>query len=225
MLFVVWYLRYNRVMTAQNVKNKIKLKMDKANLIGLGVLTLGVLVLLFVGYVAYQKLSPSNNSEKTEKRAEVPLYEQQGRKPNRAAGEKPVQQAYARQDSISEEELRGSWESLLPKGRALLEMKRGKYRLIMLSNRRQNYAQYSNGTYEIVKDIVVLQPNLKSKPPKTKGLKYEVLTRGKIPVAAALYKGKLIWQKPPSGTGLYIPRYNPVLSKANNDIVVWKVLK
>jgi len=205
-------------------KTKEKLKMDKANLIGLGVLALGVLVLLFVGYFAYQKLFPSSNSEKIEERAEIPLYERQGRKPNRAAGEKPAQN-YARQKSISEEELKGSWETMLPKGRALLEMKRGKYSLIVLSNKRKNHAQYSNGTYDIMDDVVVLKPDFKIPALKTKGIKYEILTRAKIPVSAALYKGKLIWQKPPSDVDIYIPPYNPILDKTKNKIVVWNVLE
>ena len=73
---------------------------------------------------------------------------------------------------------------------------------------------------------MVLSPNLKLGPPKSKQeYRYRILTRGSIPVAASLHEGKLVFQSPPDDAGVYIPSYNPILSRGTRNVVVWTLFK
>ncbi len=205
----------------QNLKEQIG-----NNLIGVVILGLGALALIMVGYLAYQKLYSSDVSDKVQQN-DVDLFKKAGRVANRAAGEKPTSEktTYKRQKSISEKEISGAWQARLKNEKALLEMKKGKYRLIIIPNKASKKRYYSNGDYKIQDGIVMLMPDLNRGPPESETFKYSVLTRSKMPLMAVKYKGKLIWQVPPRDIKIYVPPYHPVLNRAEDKIVVWSVLE
>lgn len=199
--------------------------MNKSNLIGLGVLGLGVFVLLFVGYVSYQRFGGGGDEIAQNN---IDDFKREGRRssqaPNRAAGEKPTT-AYKRQKSISEKQIAETWETLLNEGSALLEIGKGKYRFILMPSDPSSTRSYSNGTYTIKDDIIILEPDLSRGAPESRTHKYKLLTRSKMPLMVAKYKGKLIWQVPPPEVRVYVPPYHPILNRAKDKIVVWSVLE
>ena len=207
-----------------------KEKFTKANLIGVGVLALGVLALLFVGSIAYKKLF---GAEDEISQSDIDEFRQAGeeretRAVNRAAGEKP-KQTYKRQKSISEREIRETWETRFLKGRGLLEIGKGRYRFILIpdntSNTQAKVRYYSNGTYKLEDDIIHLQPDFVIEPPESQNFDYKILTRSKMPVMASKHKGQLIWQVPAADVRVYVPPYHPILNRAKDKIVVWNVLE
>ena len=201
--------------------------MTKSNIIGLGVLGLGLLAIIWVGSMAYNSFFGVPSTEEASKRQGNSSRKISG-VPNRAAGERaqaPIK-TYKRQDSIALRDMAGTWQAKLSKGIALLEIRKSSYRLIVITDKTSLNRSYSNGTIEIDGDIVVLRPNLKLGPPKSKQpYRYRILTRGSIPVAAGKHQGKLVFQSPPDDADIYIPSYNPILSRGLGNIVVWELLK
>ena len=119
----------------------------------------------------------------------------------------------------------GAWQARLKNQQALLEMKKGKYELIIVPSGGSKTHYYSKGAYVLEDDIVILTPDLNKSPPKGEGIRYSILTRSDMPVMAAKYKGKLIWQVPPPDINIYVPPYHPVLDRGQDKIVVWSVLE
>lgn len=206
-------------------KKKNNLKINKSNLIGFAVLGVGVLVLLLVGYSSYQKFNKSNDAISQN---DIDDFKRGGDRssqvPNRAAGEKP-KKTYKRQKSISERQIAQTWETHIKAGRALLEIGKGKYRFILIPSAASKTRYYSHGNYTIQDDIIVLQPDLAWGAPDSTTHEYKLLTRSKMPVMAAKYKGKLIWQVPPPEVSIYVPPYHPILNRAKDKIVVWSILE
>lgn len=209
-------------------QNKLSLKLkQKSDLIGIAILGVGVIALLVVGYMVYLKFSPPSSEGNNIAQDDIEDFKRSGRAPNRAAGEKPVSEKgkYKRQKSISEKELSGAWRTNLEKEQALLEIGDGKYRLVLIYNRKPKIRYYSNGDYKIQDDIIILTPDLNSSSPESDVARYSVLTRTDMPVMASKYKGKLIWQEPPSDIDMYVPPRHPILDRDEDKIVVWDVLE
>jgi len=204
-------------------KIKTKLYTNKSNVIGVVVLSLGILVLLLVSYFAYQKFY-----EPVDKiaQSDIDAFRQGGgeRGVNRAAGEKPANK-YKKQKSISERQIRETWEAPLINGRGLLEIGKGKYRFIIIPTDRSQSRYYSKGSYKLEDNLIILEPNLLWPAPDSSEYKYTLLTRSTMPVMASKHKGKLVWQVPTGDVSIYVPPYHPILDRAKDKIVVWSVLK
>ena len=199
----------------------------KANILGIAVLGVGVLAVLIVGVLAYRSLSFSADGQGAQiSREEInafkeaePIFEEE-----QAAEEKP-KPTYKRQKSISERQIVGSWDTQIKGGRALLQLQGGTYRLIIVMDNPAASRWYSNGTYTLQDDLLVLSPNMKWGPPKSKRFGYRVLTRSNMPVMVSKNRGNLVWQVPGPDADIYVPNYHPMLNLTEDKIAVWDVLK
>lgn len=193
----------------------------KENLVGFAILVVGVAALLFVAIFAYQKFfSPATEQE----REEIESF-RSGNSVNRALGEKTQEEkkSYKRQKSISEKQIAGLWEIKLEKSKVLLEIGKGRYRMVVLSDGLHRNREYSNGTYTIKNDLIMMVPDLNWGPPKDK-YTYSLLTRAKMPVIAGKYDGKMIWQVPTKDFKIYVPPNHPILDMMNDKTAVWHSL-
>jgi len=194
---------------------KTKITLNKTNLIGFGILALGLLALIWVGSMVYNRFaSPSNESQLSQ--SDIDEFKNSSTAPNRAAGERPPQDdtpQYKRQKSISAKAMAGTWQA---------QMKNG-----VIPDKTSLQRFYSNGKFEIKDDIVVLRSDFKIPPPASqREYRYQVLTRGSMPVSAGIHRGKLIWQAPPEDVrGIYVPPFHPVLNRMKGKVAVWEPLK
>lgn len=208
------------------VRRHLKKEKLNSNLLGLFVLIFGVFVFLVVSYLAYQKISSSPSDEVILAEEDVNSFKN-ATAVNRAdpRSQKPTKKkAYKRQNSISEKEMAGVWEARIKSGKALLEMNNGTYRLVIIQSNSGDIRYYSNGDYKIENDLVILSPNRKFAAPQDGQYSYRFLTASNMPVIVAKYKGKLIWQEPPSDVDIYVPPYHPVLDFSDDKILVWNSL-
>lgn len=201
----------------------------KTNIVGLAVLGFGVLAALIVGILAYQTLAPSGeesrqqqvSKEEIKEFKQTPLF-QEG---TRALRQQPKPSYERQKKSISEKQIVGSWDTRINEGRALLQLQGGTYRLIIVMDNPAASRWYSNGTYIMQDDILILEPNLKWGPPKSRKYGYRVLSKSKMPVMVSKHKGKMVWQVPGPEANIYVPNYHPLLSLTQDKIAVWGVLK
>lgn len=201
----------------------------QGNPLGLAILVVGVLAVLIVGGLAYQTLGGSSDvdqqitevSQEEIQSLKQPVFQEQ--QSLRAQEEK--KQSFKRQKAISENKIIGAWDAQLDKARALLQLKGGTYRLIIVMNNPSESRWFSNGTYTLKDDLLLLVPNMAWGAPKSSKFGYRVLTRGDMPVMVSTYKGKLVWQIPDDDVDVYVPNYHPVLSLVKDKIAVWSVLK
>ncbi len=201
----------------------------QGNPLGLGILGVGVLAVLLVGVLAYQTFSGSSDvyeqgieisEEEKQSFKSEDIQERQVQKPR-----KEKKKSFKRQKSITEKQVVGAWDARLNEARALLQIKGGTYRLIIVMDNPAASRWYSNGTYTLKDDLLILSPNMAWGAPKSSKFGYRVLTRGDIPVMVSLYKGKLVWQVPADDADVYVPNYHPVLGLVRDKIAVWGVLK
>lgn len=129
-----------------------------------------------------------------------------------------------RQKDIKEKEIMGAWDAQLNNARALLQIKDGTFRLIIVERDALNTRYYINGTYTLESDILIFHPNVRSKAPSEK-YDYRILTRAKLPVMVRKYKGKMVWQVPPEEADIYVPNHHAILNRVSNKIAVWSALK
>lgn len=129
-----------------------------------------------------------------------------------------------RQKNIRESDITGAWDAQLDNARALLQLKNGTFRLIIVERAAQGTRFYINGTYTLEEDILVFDPDTRSKPPSEK-FDYRILTRAKMPMMVGKYKGKMVWQVPPEEANIYVPNYHAILNRVPNNIAVWSTLK
>ena len=209
---------------------KTKITLNKTNLIGFGILALGLLALIWVGSMVYNRFaSPSNESQLSQ--SDIDEFKNSSTAPNRAAGERPPQDdtpQYKRQKSISAKAMAGTWQAQMKNGgTALLEIRNDNYRIVVIPDKTSLQRFYSNGKFEIKDDIVVLRSDFKIPPPASqREYRYQVLTRGSMPVSAGIHRGKLIWQAPPEDVrGIYVPPFHPVLNRMKGKVAVWEPLK
>ncbi len=216
----------------RRVKRPVSLT-NRNNLIGLGILALGLVALIWVGFVAYNKFTgasseASESSEEVASQSDLDAFREAATAPNRATGEgqEVSKESYKRQNSISLSEMSGTWQAALRRGTALMEIRKNTYRLILIPSKTSTRRYYSNGEIEIRDDIVIMKPNIKSPPPASETYRYDNLSRSNIVVMAGKYKGKLVWQNPPNNIrGLYVPTKNIVLMRTKNNVAVWELMK
>lgn len=207
---------------------KSKLRNLNNNILGYAILGIGLFAVIFVAYFAYKSMNPTTEQEIAEKN-EIETFKQSGA-PNRAAGQIANQEdskTYKRQKSISEKELKGLWEAPLKSGKALLEIKDGVFRIVIIRSDSSTLRYYLNGTYTIKDDLIILMPNAQWGPPNSQGQKYNyrILTNSSLPIVASKHDGQLIWQVPPKEVDIYVPPYHAFLNLTKNKIAVWNALK
>jgi len=129
-----------------------------------------------------------------------------------------------RQKNIKERDITGAWDTYLGKTRALLQLKDDKFRLIMIDRNDVRTRFYINGAYRLNEDILYLDPDPQSPPPKG-DFDYEILTRAEFPVMVSKHKGKMVWMRPSEDVDIYVPNYHVILDRVQNDIAVWSTLK
>ena len=199
----------------------------KQNKIGFAILGLGVLAALLVGMLAYKTLTDTSSGHQGPEisQEEINAFKQSGAPQEQAAVRQETRQSYKRQKSISENQIVGAWDTRINGARVLLQLQKGTYRIIVIYDNPAAARWYSNGTYEMRDDLLILTPNLDWGPPKNSRFGYRVLTRGTMPVAVSKHKGRLIWQVPGPDADIYVPNYHPILSETKDKIAVWRVLK
>lgn len=201
----------------------------QGNPLGLVIFGVGIVAVLLVGVLAYQTLvgSPEVGRQDAEvSQEEIRSFKQEEfREQDTSQAQKQKKKSFKRQKSISEKAITGAWDTRLDEARALLQLKNGTYRLIIVMDNPAESRWYSNGTYTLKSDLLLLVPNLDWGPPKSRKFGYRVLTRSDIPVIVSIYKGKLVWQMPDDDVDVYVPNYHPVLSLVKDKIAVWGVLK
>lgn len=205
----------------------------KGNPLGMAILAVGVLSFLVVISLAYKTFTggdANNAGVSAISKEEIQSFRQTEIVEKSAASSQLQNQPqkkknYKRQKSISESDIAGAWDARLDEARALLQIKGGTYRLILVMDNPAESRLYSNGTYTLKDDLLVLKPNMAWGPPKSSQFNYRVLTRADMPVMVSLYKGKLVWQIPSDDMDIYVPNYHPVLSLVKDKIAVWGVLK
>lgn len=203
----------------------------KENIVGVAILAFGVLAIVVVAALAYQRFGGDEEAAVVQRQAvsqeEIRDFKQVEKKqPKRAEKKKePKKPRFKRQTSISERDITGAWDGFIDDGRVLLQMQEGVYKMVIIKDNRASPRRYSNGTYTLEKDILVLTPNLDWGPPKSQRYAYRVLTRGSMPVMVSKYKGKMVWQVPGEDADIYVPNYHPILSQVKDKIAVWGTLK
>ena len=130
-----------------------------------------------------------------------------------------------RKKNIAENEIVGAWDARIDGARALFQLNRGKYKLIIVPDDGYSSRLYSNGNYTLEDDLLTLRPDLSIPAPESQKFSYTILTRSRFPVVVAKHKGRLVWQVPGDEYDVYVPSHHPFLSRAKDKIAIWKVLK
>lgn len=195
----------------------------KQNPIALAIFGLGVLGFIYVLFLAISTFTGGDAVQDTTPISQQDVNDFKNAENNQAAVVQK-QPTYKRQKKIKEKEIVGAWDATLGTARALLQLNEGTFRLIIIDSSGFNTRFYINGTYTLRDDLLVLEPDPRSKPPSEK-YNYQILTRSNLPVTVAKYKGKMIWQIPGSDVDVYVPNNHAVLDRAPNKIAVWSVLK
>ena len=206
-------------MSVQSFKNLIQ-----NNKIGVAILGLGLVLFILVAMLAVKKLGGQEASNQGAiSQEEVEAFKNQSAESSKQKTEKT--KAIKPQKKISESEITGAWDARIEDGRALLQLSKGKYKLIVVPDNKYSSRWYSNGAYSLQKGLLMLRPDLSVPAPDSKKFTYRILTRSKFPVSVAKHKGRLIWQVPSDEYDVYVPNHHPFLSRAKDKIAVWKVLK
>ena len=180
---------------------------------------LSIVALIIVGYLLYQKFFTDKDQSSR--------YAHIKSKQERPTFQRPEEQKqkFARQKVITEKEVRGTWQAPMEGGKGFLELQNGTYRIFVVMAGAANTRYYSYGTYNIVEDVLVLQPNATKKPPNDKRYDYRILAQTKMPVMAVRVQDKMIWQIPSDEVRVYIPPRHAFFRRAKDDIAIWSPLK
>lgn len=181
------------------------------------------LIILMIGLVVIAGVSMFAVSKSTDDQAPL-LQEQQDKTIVKKKSVKP-KRSFERQTSIAEIEIEGSWRTQLDGMQALLQMRGRTYKLIVVPNNPVEARYYSNGTYILKEDLLILTPNMAWGPPKSRRFAYDVLTLSDLPVLVSKHQGKLVWQLPSYDSDIYVPNFHQILSRTEDNIAVWDVLK
>ncbi|HPF79240.1 MAG TPA: hypothetical protein PLF01_08130 [Alphaproteobacteria bacterium] len=207
---------------------KQHLEQIKDNKLGVAILTVGILAVLGVFILIFQTMRPATDSGQGPvlSQDEIQAFKEQSQPVAEVQKAPPhPKKTFKRQKTVSEEDILGAWDARLDTARAIFQLKNGTYQLVIIPDDPILARYYSNGTYTLKDDLLMLEPNLDWGPPKSQRYVYSVLTRSEMPVSVLKYKGQLIWQLPGSDAGVYVPPYHPVLSEVQDNIAVWNVLK
>lgn len=207
-------------------KNKIhalaRFLKARENRLGVVVLLLGVFALLFMGAQAYKKFGSEEGQGReslytsADVAIEPPDYIQ--------SIEQPKQQ-FERQPKIDTKDIEGSWDAQAVNGRALLQLKGGRYNFIFLNNDKSANNIYSMGTYEMRNDLVIFKPDRNLTQGKKQFPDYQVLTRSQFPLAVVKKGRQLVMYKPDRSFDVYVPPRHPLLTLMPDEVASFSVLK
>ncbi len=196
----------------------------KQNPIALVIVTLVVLIFIYLLILGVKTLFNGADSGRNIEISQQEINDFKNSDVSDAQNKQAKKRKAKRQKNISESEITGAWDAQLDNARALLQLKNGTFRLILVERDAQGTRFYINGTYTLEDDILVFQPNARSKAPSDK-FEYRILTRAKMPMMVGKYKGKMVWQIPPEEADIYVPNYHAILNRVPNKIAVWSALK
>lgn len=135
---------------------------------------------------------------------------------------------YKRQKNVKPADITGMWQTNINGGKAVVQIENGVYRIVVSFDNRNLERRYSNGTYRMVDDVMILTPRTEWGPPTTDGAEYRPLTVSEFPLLVARDGKKLVWQNPKRADvadgDIYIPNVNPFLTLTQNGVAVWEKL-
>jgi hypothetical protein len=138
-----------------------------------------------------------------------------------------------RQKKIKEKDIAGLWQTQIDGGKAVLQIENGIYRIIVSFENKNLERRFSNGTYKMIGDILVLSPRSDWGPPEDQNNQaaadnYRTLTGSDFPVLVSKQGGKTVWMSangaediPPD---VYVPNVNPFLTLIQSGVAVWETL-
>ncbi len=201
--------------------------MASNNKIGIVVLAIGIVAFFGVAGIAYQKfMAPSTIERVAEEQASAQTPSQTQRRQQQIENSQIISNAsQVRQTDIEKQDIRGTWETRLLEGRALLQINKNTYQLIIIMDNPAASRWYSNGKYTLKEDLLILKPDMKMAPPEAGRVAYRVLTRSDLPVLVSKQGGKQLWRLPGKDADIYVPNYHPFLNLVKDKISVWSEMQ
>lgn len=141
----------------------------------------------------------------------------------RPAPEPVVIERPERQEDIKIKEIQGVWQARLKDANAVVQIKDGVYRLIISFDYPGLPRRYSNGTYEMKGDQLILTPKSEWGPQKSADgfVEYLPLTSVGFSTLVARSKETLVWMTTPDQT----VEYHVFFRLTPEGMVVWTPLK
>ncbi len=134
--------------------------------------------------------------------------------------------SFARQENVTAGDLVGSWQSMMGKYTAVIQMDGKVYQIILASPDPAASRIYSSGTYKILDDIVTFMPRTdwpEPSPGRGAKLKYDKLTRAPFSLLVAFQKGRMLMQNvPQSERRVVTTPYSALFMSEKIDYVVWQ---
>ncbi len=214
----------------------------EAQWIGLLVLGFGALCILAVGFFIFghmrggaqdgdaavqQQLSQNNQSnalQQTKKTEPDDVRTELSRSLDSIRDSGAVRKKSAGQDAeVTEAQIRGSWETIMKKNMTgIMDLSKGRYRIILASDSAATYRFFSNGTYEVVaKNILILNPSPGAQAPND-GFLYRQLYNQSFSVQIKRDGDYMLWSRPPASAPGRNPANHPLLRLADDNIMIWK---
>lgn len=191
--------------------------------LGFGILAVvAVLMLAFMGRTPETKVVQQPDPQKTEAIAgkSIPLI-----KPPKPIPPPPEYTSpFKRQPEFNKDDLDGNWQTMIGKYTSVLQMNKGVYQVILAGDNPKTPRYYSSGTYKVIEDIIVFEPQLDWPPPITKTGRdnYQTITLAPFNMMTALKDGKLLWANiPPNENRASRIVQPPLFMSEDVDYVVW----
>lgn len=187
----------------------------------LGFGTLAVIAMLMIAF------GGGDETAQTQEQASLQKELSSIEAPARASEEPEEDKLYLkRQKKIDEGDIQGGWQSMIGEYLAVLQIQKGSFQIIMALPDPQMPRKYFSGTYNILDDLIVLNPQLKwGEPKKPAGAKfsYSRLTSSGFPMVVGFENGNMVWQNTPqTEKRMYVPSRSPLLSLGGMDYIIWK---
>lgn len=124
--------------------------------------------------------------------------------------------------------MEGDWQASIGRYTAVLQIRNDVFQLILASADPMAPRFYSSGTYKVLEDIVMLNPQQSWPPPaipKGKVIAYDKLTRAPFPVIARFDGDTMLWQNVPQDEKRVVAPYtSPLFMSENVKVATWKKL-
>jgi hypothetical protein len=220
--------------------------------IGIVVLAFGLIAMITVGILAFSRFSGGdNNVEQALQRQQQEQAQQSARQAtpqssvpsSQAPAAKPASRSgdllssmnkmgdsddkelAIDKETIAYGDIKGAWEIGLPEHVGVVDFKGdGTYRILLEDTKNTSKRLYSNGTYELQENgVLILTPNSSMRPP-VDGYSYRAVYQGPYALQLSLQKGYMIWTAPPANLGFYQSSVHPFLRFAPENLAVWERL-
>lgn len=132
---------------------------------------------------------------------------------------------FKRQPDFDKSSLDGNWQTMIGMFTSVLQMNKGVYQIILAGDDPYMPRYYSSGTYSLIEDIILFEPQMNWPKPVTKsgGGNYLPITVAPFNIMTAMYEGKMLWANIPPDeervTRIFEP---PVFLSEDVEYVVWK---